>query len=89
MGQVCEGIIHGSGTPETLDITRDSSKHLSFGAGLHHCVGAPLARMELEAALGVLVSKADSIMIDGVLPDRKPSLVFRGLTGLPLRLSAR
>ena len=75
------------GDTEILDITRDSRNHIAFGAGLHHCVGAPLAKVELEAALSVLVSKARSIAIDGPLPLRKPSLIFRGLSKLPLKLS--
>ena len=77
------------GDPEVLDVTRDSKAHIAFGAGLHHCIGSHLARIELEASLSALVSKAQSIEIAGALPERKPSLVFRGLSALPIRLGAR
>jgi cytochrome P450 len=76
------------GDPEVLDLKRDSSAHLAFGAGLHHCVGSFLARIELETALGVLAAKAKSIIISGALPQRKPSLVFRGLSNLPMRIQS-
>jgi cytochrome P450 len=77
------------GDTESLDVTRNSSDHIAFGVGLHHCVGSHLARIELEAALGTLASKVRSISFDGPLPERKPSLVFRGLSGLSLRLVAK
>ncbi len=74
------------GDTETLDLTRDSRHHMAFGAGLHHCVGAPLAKLEMEIALGALVTNAKSIVIDGPVPERKSSLIFRGLSALPLRI---
>lgn len=74
------------GDTETLDLTRDSRHHIAFGAGLHHCVGAPLAKLEMEIALGALVSKAKSIVVEGPVPERKSSLIFRGLSALPLRI---
>ena len=74
------------GDTETLDLTRDSRHHMAFGAGLHHCVGAPLAKLEMEIALGALVSKAKSIVVEGPVPERKSSLIFRGLSALPLRI---
>ncbi|WP_026454458.1 cytochrome P450, partial [Saccharomonospora iraqiensis] len=40
--------------PDTLDITRDPNPHLGFGGGIHYCLGAPLARVEITAALGAL-----------------------------------
>jgi len=77
------------GDTETLDLTRDSSKHISFGAGMHRCVGAPLAQIELETVLAVLASKVRTISLVGDLPKRKASLVFRGVASLNLRLSAK
>ena len=74
------------GDTEALDLTRDSRHHIAFGAGLHHCVGAPLAKLEIEVALRVLVSRAKSIRVVGKLPERKPSLIFRGLSALPLQM---
>ena len=72
--------------PETLDLRRNCADHLAFGAGLHHCVGAHLARVEFEASLSALVSRVNSLKLAGSLPERKPSLVFRGVSELPLQL---
>jgi len=77
------------GDTEALDLTRDSRHHIAFGAGLHHCVGAPLAKLEMEVALGALVSKARAIVIEGSIPERNSSLIFRGLSALPLRIVPR
>jgi cytochrome P450 len=42
------------GDPDLLDIHRDAASHVAFGHGVHHCIGAPLARMELRIALPAL-----------------------------------
>ena len=72
--------------PERIDLGRDTRGHLSFGVGVHHCVGSPLARMELQVALSVLAQRLSSI---GPAPTRLPrirSLVFRGVQRLPLEI---
>jgi len=74
--------------PERLDVGRAANDHVSFGGGIHHCVGAPLARLELEVALGVFVSRVAEFGVradPGELP-RTPSLVFRGVRELPLEI---
>jgi cytochrome P450 len=43
--------------PDHLDLGRDTSGHVGFGHGVHHCLGAPLARMEAEVALGALLAR--------------------------------
>ena len=53
--------------PERLDLARQPNPHVSFGAGLHYCVGAPLARVELEAALGTFASRVAASRADGGL----------------------
>jgi cytochrome P450 len=72
--------------PETLDLARSPNPHVSFGAGLHHCVGAPLARVELEAALGRWADRVASFDLVAAT-GRIESLVFRGLGRLEVSLS--
>ncbi len=49
---------------DRFDITRDAAPHLGFAAGIHHCIGAPLARAEIAALLGVLQRRADRVVLD-------------------------
>ena len=71
--------------PETLDPGRTENPHVSFGLGTHFCLGAPLARVELEEALGVLVRRVDSVESIEAEPPRTASLVFRGVDQLRVR----
>jgi cytochrome P450 len=74
--------------PDLLDLDRDTSGHVAFGYGIHHCVGAPLARMEGEVALGALLDRFPTISL-AVDPEelrwRRNSLMH-GLESLPVRL---
>lgn len=68
--------------PEAFDITRNPNPHLAFGAGLHYCIGAPLARVELQTALRVLLERLPELRL---LPQDfryMPKNVFRYLEGL-------
>ncbi|MER3444484.1 MAG: cytochrome P450 [Meiothermus sp.] len=68
--------------PETFDIARNPNPHLAFGAGLHYCIGAPLARVELQTALQVLLERLPELRL---LPQDfryMPKNVFRYLEGL-------
>jgi cytochrome P450 len=72
--------------PDTLDIARADNKHLAFGKGIHHCLGAPLARMEGQIALGTLLRRMPDLRLKGS-PESltwRPGMVLRGLTGLPV-----
>lgn len=70
---------------DEFDIGRDGANHhLSFGSGIHHCLGAALARMEAQVAIGTLVSRFPDLTLDGA-PVRNHRIVLRGLDALPLR----
>jgi cytochrome P450 len=74
-------------TAEDLDLGRATNPHVSFGGGIHYCVGAPLAKVELDVAFSEFarhVTEFDLVTED--LP-RQPSLVFRGVDELPLILA--
>jgi unspecific monooxygenase len=75
------------GDPERLDLTRQPNPHVSFGAGLHYCVGAPLARVELEAAFGIFTKRVAGLELREA-SGRIRSLVFRGLENLRLDIQA-
>lgn len=75
--------------PDRFDITRDAmaQKHMSFSFGPHHCLGANLARRELEIGLEVLLERMPRLRLDEERPPRQKaeSLVFRGFHSLHLR----
>ncbi|MGW6739971.1 cytochrome P450 [Streptomyces sp. NPDC055025] len=70
-------------TPDGLDLSRRDNPHISFGAGIHYCVGAPLARIELAASMAALLDLAPGLSPAGE-PPRKPGFVIRGLAALPV-----
>ncbi|OJH17124.1 cytochrome P450 [Bacillus obstructivus] len=74
--------------PSTLDITREKSPHLAFGKGIHYCLGAPLARLEGEIALRVLLEEYPNLSLAAELNELewRQSLVIRGLKQLPIKL---
>ena len=72
--------------PDTLDITREPNRHLAFGKGIHHCLGAPLARMEGQIAINTLVHRFPNLRL-AVAPESlrwRRGLFVRGLEKLPL-----
>ncbi|HEX2075329.1 MAG TPA: cytochrome P450 [Geodermatophilus sp.] len=72
--------------PETLDVGRTDNPHISFGAGVHFCIGAPLARVELQASFGALLDRTSRLELGGE-PERRPEFVIRGLARLPVVLT--
>jgi unspecific monooxygenase len=71
--------------PETLDLARRDNPHISFSAGIHYCIGAPLARMELAASMTALLTRAPTLR-PAAEPVRKPNFVMRGLEGLTVEV---
>jgi cytochrome P450 len=74
--------------PDVLDVGRTDNPHITFGAGVHFCIGAPLARVELQASFGALLSRTSSLEL-GAPAVRRPEFVIRGLADLPVVLTAR
>jgi cytochrome P450 len=74
--------------PDRLDVGRSDNPQISFGAGVHFCIGAPLARVELQATFGALLDRTSSLELGGE-PVRRPQFVIRGLQDLPVVLAAR
>jgi cytochrome P450 len=75
--------------PDRLDLGRDTSGHIAFGYGVHYCLGAPLARLEAEVALGALLPRFPGLSL-AVSPEAlrwRPVSVMNGLESLPVRLA--
>ena len=69
--------------PAELDVGRTRNPHLGFGAGVHYCLGAPLARVEIAAVLDALRAHLPGMVLAGE-PERLPTFVMRGLRTLPV-----
>ena len=72
--------------PNLLDLERDGVPHLTFGFGLHICLGFPLARLEGQVAFPALLKRFASVEAIGPEPEWINSLVFRGMKALPVRV---
>ena len=72
--------------PERFDITRAPNNHLGFGFGVHHCLGAPLARMEAQVALTALVKRAPDLALAVDEVRYKTNVVLRGMEALPVSM---
>jgi cytochrome P450 len=74
--------------PHRFDVGRDPNKHLAFGYGVHFCLGAALARMEMSSLFTELLSRLDSIELAGT-PELSATTFVGGLKHLPIRYSLR
>lgn len=63
--------------PESMDLTRDPNPHIGFGAGIHFCLGAPLARLEMSVSLPALWERFPTMQLAGDAI-RRPTFVLRG-----------
>ncbi len=73
---------------ERFDITREPNRHLAFGHGIHYCLGAPLARLEGQIAIRMLLARFGSIELQkGAALQWRRGLVLTGVESLPVRVS--
>jgi cytochrome P450 len=75
--------------PDVLDLGRkNAGAHMAFSQGEHHCVGAPLARLELSTTFGVLLDRFERFeLVPGAEIRHLPGVALRTLAGLPIRYS--
>ncbi len=71
--------------PEVFDIGRAHNPQLGFGAGIHFCLGAPLARLEAQIAFGRLLQRCPALRLADPAPPWRALINLRGLEALPLR----
>ncbi|QTN24695.1 cytochrome P450 [Rhizobacter sp. AJA081-3] len=74
--------------PERFDIGRQANPHLAFGAGIHFCLGAPLARLEGEIAFTRLLARYPRLALADAMPRWRPLINLRGLESLNLAIQA-
>ena len=72
---------------ETFDIARRANPHVTFGHGIHFCLGAPLARLEAQVAAKLLTGRLPNIALKVEVPDWHDSLILRGTKALPVDLN--
>jgi len=70
--------------PDRLDVRRGDDEHLSFGGGSHYCLGASLARLEGQVAIGAIVSELPKLRLATGEPEWRETLTLRGLKSLPV-----
>ena len=70
--------------PETFDISRDPNPHVAFGSGVHHCLGATLARLEGQEAFKALAERFPTLHVETEELEYQPSMTFRSLKALPV-----
>jgi cytochrome P450 len=72
--------------PDRLDLMREEPRHLAFGSGIHYCLGASLARLEAQVAIGTVLRRFPALELATERPTWRPSSTLRGLDALPVVL---
>jgi cytochrome P450 len=72
--------------PNDFDITRGEGRHLSFGLGIHYCIGAPLVRLEAEIAFETILRRFPNLQLQTHELEWQEHPIFRGLKTLPVKL---
>jgi cytochrome P450 len=72
--------------PDTMDITRWPNPHVAFGAGIHHCLGATIARVEGQEVFSALADRYPNLELKTNEMEYQPSITFRSIKGLPVSL---
>ena len=70
--------------PDVFDITRHPNRHVAFGSGVHHCLGASLARLEGQECFKALAERYGSLHLETEELEYQPSITFRSLKALPV-----
>jgi len=73
--------------PEACIVDRSPNRHIGFGHGVHKCVGAPLARMEMKIAIQQLLGRTEGFVLNAA-PENSPGLILKGLAKVPVRFTA-
>jgi cytochrome P450 len=71
---------------DNFDLTRKHNPHIAFGAGIHFCIGAPLARLEMQNSLPMLFERFPNLQLAGT-PVQRPTFVLRGWETIPANKS--
>ncbi len=74
--------------PDRFDVGRDPKRHVAFGEGIHHCIGAPLARLEARIAIEEVLARAPDYELAGPI-ERLEAHVLRGIRQLPVRFNTQ
>ena len=75
--------------PDAIDLARRNAKaHLAFGLGIHHCIGAALARLETRVVLETLLARTSALRLTDQKISHVPSLLVRSLAALPVELAS-
>jgi cytochrome P450 len=73
--------------PEACIVDRSPNRHIGFGHGVHKCVGAPLARIEMQIAIQQLLARTEGFTLSAA-PENSPGLILKGLAKVPVQITA-